>query len=76
MKREKIREDHSVKVTQCRRKPCRAVRRPPAEAEELLSQGAAHAGKGTRIASRASRELECSHTEKSLEPIDLLPRGE
>jgi len=42
-KREK-RNDHSVKVTQCKREPCRAISKPPREAEELLRAGMMRAG--------------------------------
>ena len=64
MKRDEEREerdDHSVKVTQCKRKPCRAISKPPHEAEELLLAGMLPSEERPAQPQPAAGDPGCSH---------------
>jgi hypothetical protein len=59
MKEKEKREDRFVKVTQCKRKPCRAISKPPHEAEEMLCTEMMHAGERPKKPPPATRDPGC-----------------
>ena len=74
-KREK-RNDHSVKVTQCKREPCRAISKPPREAEELLRAGMMRAGERPTQPPPTTRDPGCSRHRAGPELADLLSHSD
>ena len=78
MKRDEERENreerdaHSVKVTQCKRKPCRAISKPPHEAENLLSAGRVPDDERPTRPPRTTKDPGCSPHQASREITDLL----
>lgn len=70
------RDNHSVKVTQCKREPCRAINNPPHEAEELLREEMAHAGERPTEPPPTTRAPECSRHRAGPEITDLLSKGD
>ena len=60
MKKAHKRENHSVKVIQCKRKPCLSIGEPPYEAEDLIGNGTLHAEPGTAQPSQAAKGPGCS----------------
>jgi hypothetical protein len=76
MKTDEKRDDHSVKVTQCKRNPCRSISKPPGEAEELLSAGRVHARERPKQPPPTTRDPGCSRHRAPPELADLLTHGD